>query len=146
MIFEIISYFSLLVGFVVASIFDVRYRMIPMWTFPISCSIFVLGRILTNEFDLSISIGYFVGFFVFYYVLAKLDQVGGGDVIMMSLIGYSLGSDSIYIMIYIFVFISILVTFLKSVEDKSIPLALFAGMAYVMYGSNRVLFYIEVLL
>lgn len=109
---------------------DKKRGEIPIWLFPFLLAIFLLFRF--NEINWFDSlIGLFIGF-VTFLAMAVFFNGGGGDVIMMSSIGFICGvKPLLYISMIASVILLIYYSFHKN--KKEVPYAPFVLIAYIIF-------------
>lgn len=84
-------YIVIAVFLIVAAVYDIIGGMIPMHLFPCLFGMFFPLVILSDNFSLLRSLaGLFLGVFCFY-IMARLFDGGGGDILMMAVLGWCLG-------------------------------------------------------
>ena len=126
-------YLILFISLLVAAYTDYRSRTIPVWLFPLTAVLFAMQTIWK---DGSIAFGNILSLFCMFiptFTLGIVGKMGGGDILMFSVIGFLLGYDLI---IYIFILSGISTIYyfliLKS-KNVECPLAPFALVSYVIY-------------
>lgn len=128
----------------VAAIYDVIGGMIPLHLFPCLFGLFIPLMILSDDFSLLNSlIGLIVGVFCFY-IMARFFDGGGGDILMMAVLGWCLGINGLVRIIFIacalyFVFfLGILIVWViqkkkvREILSKQYPYAPFVLVGYVI--------------
>ncbi|MCR5479024.1 MAG: A24 family peptidase [Ruminococcus sp.] len=109
---------------------DKKRGEIPIWLFPFLLAVFTLIRI--NEINWFDSlIGLFIGF-VTFLAMALFFNGGGGDVIMMSAIGFICGVRPL---LYISMLASgiLLIFHLTHKDKKEVPYAPFVLLSYILF-------------
>lgn len=86
-----LPYIVIAVFLIIAAVFDARGGVIPIYLFPCLFGLFVPFVVLTGNYNLLSSFaGLLLGLFCFY-IMARFFGGGGGDILMMSVLGFCLG-------------------------------------------------------
>ena len=131
----------ILIALAIASFTDIRKGEIPIWVFPSAAILVSTVRCWEGSFDLMASlIGFFI-YFSIYILFALFGKSGGGDAIMMGIMGFmiyaypTLKVIIISLVAYIVTVIAIVIS--KGAElDRSkrlqLPYAPFVGICYAV--------------
>lgn len=120
------------VGLLIASYTDLRYREIPLWIFPGIAGIYIINVMAQRvSFTTANIVGMVIMFFP-TFVLCLFGKMGGGDVIMLSVIGLVLG---VYQLLNFACCLGVAGTILllKTGCNKRVPIAPLVLGAYVLY-------------
>lgn len=84
----------------VAAVFDLHDGTIPLPLFPTLFALFVPLAVMSENFNpVSSFIGLLIAFFCFF-ILARFFDGGGGDILMMSVLGWCLGARNLVCLIF----------------------------------------------
>lgn len=94
-------YIVIAVFLIVASVYDIIGGMIPLHLFPCLFGLFVPLVIFSDGFNLLSSVlGLLLGLFCFY-IMARFFDGGGGDILMMAVLGWCLGIKRLIAVIFL---------------------------------------------
>ena len=90
-----LPYLMIAVFLIIAAVFDACEGRIPIFLFPCLFGLFAPLVVLTGDYNLLNSFaGLFVGLLCFY-IMAQFFDGGGGDILMMSVLGFCLGVEKL---------------------------------------------------
>jgi leader peptidase (prepilin peptidase)/N-methyltransferase len=121
---------TMLIALIMATFTDIKRREIPIWIFPTLSVLFIILNFSQMNWKES-----FVGFslaFLSFLFLAIFFEGGGGDIIMMSCMGFILGIKNITYIIIFSSMLCILYYFITKKNDS--PYAPFALGGYLITG------------
>ena len=127
------SMYILLVSLLVAAYTDYKTRTIPIWLFPLTVLLYSIQVVWTGGYIGTENILGFLCMFLPTLLLSINGKMGGGDVLMLSAIGFLLGYK---LTVYVFI-VSVISTLyfiiILKFKKKECPLAPFALVAYILF-------------
>ena len=136
-------YVVIAIFLIIASLYDLTGGMIPMHLFPCLFGLFAPLVILSENFSILNSVlGLLIGMFCFY-IMARFYDGGGGDILMMAVLGWCLGAKRlVYIVLLasgVYLLFSLIVMAVYWLRKKAVREALtnqypYAPFVLIGYG------------
>lgn len=133
-----VDYIFMLSALLIASITDIKSNTIPIPLFPVVFSIDVTYSFFNNVHIWDKSIALLVAFITFC-LLAKFGDGGGGDILMMSCLGWCLGLNALLHTTIIAVIAVVIFSFIR--KEKVIPFAPFVLLGTTIHLINVLTWY-----
>lgn len=131
----------MLIGLVLASITDTKKREIPIWLFPSLVAVYITLHVAMGTMQwINSLVGLFIGALAFT-IAALFFQGGGGDILMMSAIGFVYGP---VILSHITIGASIgCICYYCITKQKNIPYAPIVLISYILCFAGGYLYEID---
>lgn len=112
----------------IAGIIDWKYRKIPQYIPIVIC---ILGLMFNNVSSYERIVGFVIPTFPLFILALKNKNIKGGDVKYLASLGVSIGIDSLVVVLFFAVMISLIYLVLSG--RKSVPLAFVAFWGYIFW-------------
>lgn len=125
-----ISYIYLAIAHIIASYTDIKRMEIPLWVFPSSLVVFIIEH--HHEIDIFNVYGMLI-IGIPMFLVSLFGKMGGGDVIMFSVVGFIIGF--FYILPYTFILAVVGTCYfaLLKFQKNECPIAPIAMVAYFIF-------------
>lgn len=131
----LVSWLLTIAASVIASITDFKNKTIPIFLFPVTAILAGIWQLYTKNFNVILSVCGLAVMAIIYFIASFLGS-GGGDIIMMSCIGFILGLQySLFIaLVSILVFIPFCI--IKKFKDKENEIIVLPYAPFVFFSTT----------
>lgn len=122
----------LMLALLTASYTDIKERRIPLWLFPLVLAVSIVTSIYNGQ---EIPIWNWIGMAVMsfsFLILGLYGKMGGGDIIMFSVLGFTLGQKIIPFAVCMAT-IGTVFLICTGARKQEVPLAPFASISYIIF-------------
>lgn len=112
----------------VAGIFDLKYRKIPQYMPLIIC---IFGVLFNNVSVYERIVGLIIPAFPLFILALRKKELNGGDIKYLASLGFSVGINSLTVILFFAVITSLVYSFL--LKKKSVPLAFVGYLGYICW-------------
>lgn len=133
------STYILFIALLIATFTDLEKRTIPIWLFPSALAVCMLSDILCGNMPGATNLLGFAAMLLTSFYGCMKGHMGGGDLIMFSVLGFVMGIYALIPFTIFMWFVELSIRFIKWVrkqECRELPLAPLALAAYTMYLIN----------
>lgn len=144
-----VYYLLIIIMLLIISFIDIKKMIIPDCILLVGFIVSLIYLVLSKNINIGNIIGSFIGFIIFLVLALITSAMGGGDIKLISLLGFIFGVNGVlFIIFYSFVLGAIISLFLLCLKIKeksdSIAFAPFISLAtyfYIFYGLNIIKLY-----